>query len=105
MVKPEEGAPRIFIACEIIEHLHHERDIRTEFERAKAQADIIHMSTPKYTFDGRIERLNWKEAGELGHLRTYTPAEFMRVVTRMFPEYTFALYDSQILHLRGLKNT
>lgn len=95
--------PVIFVACEIIEHLHHEEDIAVEFHRARANADIIHISTPKYTFDCRASQLDWQKKGDLGHLRTYTPGEFFQVVSKMFPNYQFNFLDGQILHLRGLK--
>lgn len=91
----------IFVACELIEHLHHEQDIRTEFERYAPDARIIHISTPLYTYDGRMESLDWEAKGGLGHLRTYSPHEFFRVVQGMFPEFRFSQYQSNIMHLRG----
>lgn len=98
--------PKIFVACEIIEHLHHEEDIAVEFGRLNANADIIHISTPKYTWDGRNVRLDWnKPDRDLGHLRTYTPGEFQNVVMRMFPRsYKWAYYDSTVQHMRGWKD-
>lgn len=99
--QPEKEAPRIFIACELIEHLHHESDLRVDLERNGGNAHILHFSTPKYTFDGRASQLNWALKGDLGHLRTYTPKEFHSVITKLFPEYAFTMYDSQIMHLRG----
>lgn len=102
--KRDAQSPVIFVACEIIEHLHHEADIRVDLERTGHTPDIIHISTPRYTFDGRASQLDWQKKGDLGHLRTYTPREFHSVVTKMFPEYTFNLYDSQIMHLRGVRN-
>lgn len=98
---PYLGKPNIFVACELIEHLHHEDDIRTEFERHAPDASIIHISTPKYSFDGRADQIQWENKKGLGHLRTYTPREFHNVVARMFPEFQWKLWDSQILHMRG----
>lgn len=101
--KPQESTT-IFVACEIIEHLHHEEDIRAEYERHRVNADIVHISTPKYTWDGRAERLNWdREGGDLGHLRTYTPKEFILKVQAMFPEFEFQFYDHKVMHLRGVR--
>ena len=97
--------PVIFIACELIEHLHHEADIKTDLLRTGATPSIIHISTPRYTFDGRHERLEWRSKGDLGHLRTYTPREFMETVAKMFPEYQWAFADGVIMHMKGtLKN-
>lgn len=101
--RPPEGSPQIFVAFEILEHLHFERDIQAEYLRAGLDADIIHISTPKYTYDGRRESLEWT-GRDLGHLRTYTPREFIEVVTGMFPGYNWNLYDSNVMHLRGEKH-
>lgn len=96
--------PVIFVACELIEHLHHEADIAVDFHRVKANADIIHLSTPKYTYGTQSTQYDWRKKGDLGHLRTYTPREFSDAACRMFPKYQFALYDSHILHLRGTRS-
>lgn len=97
------GRPEIFVACELIEHLHHEADIRSDCARARGNPDIIHISTPKYCFDGRAERINWSQFGELGHLRTYTPDEFRAAVLKMWPEYQWTYVDGQPMHMRGLR--
>jgi len=47
--KAPVDSPVIFVACEIIEHLHHEDDIAAEMHRTGCSPDIIHLSTPKYT--------------------------------------------------------
>ena len=98
---PEKDAPSIFVACELIEHLHHENDIRIELMKQGRTFDIIHMSTPKYSFDGSKNKLNWRDLGDLGHLRTYTPREFQDVVADMFPEYNWAYGDQQVMHMKG----
>lgn len=102
-VLPSQDKADIFVACELIEHLHHEQDIRVEFERYAPDAKIIHLSTPKYTFDGRAEQLDWQQKKGLGHLRTYTPREFHEVVARMFPEFEIKLINSRIMHIRGVR--
>lgn len=98
-----EKDPTIFVACELIEHLHHEKDILVEYLRAGITADIIHISTPRYTFDTRKERLEWRRYGDLGHLRTYTPTEFQKIVIEMFPSYNWGYCDDEIMHMRGRK--
>lgn len=98
-----ESQPTIFIACEIIEHLHHERDILTDYLRAGGNADIIHISTPKYSYDVKPEKFNWREQGDLGHLRTYTPREFEKVVVEMFPHFVWGYAETEIMHMRGHK--
>lgn len=101
--KTPTDRPVILVACEIIEHLHHEEDILAECMRLNAEPDIVHVSTPKYTFDTRKERLDWERFGTLGHLRTYTLTELFQVVVKMFPGYEYGLSDSKILHVRASK--
>lgn len=102
--EPPKDRPHIFVACEIIEHLHHEQDILTEYLRHGVNADIIHMSTPMFSFDGRQSQLDWKKnIIDLGHLRTYTPKEFMDTVIKMFPGYKWDFWLSNVMHIRGAK--
>lgn len=92
------GAPKIFCAFEIIEHLQNEEDLKTESLQC-GRPDIVHVSTPMYTFD--VECTDWDAAKkELGHLRTYTPNEFHSVLSRLFPEYTITVYAHKIMHAR-----
>ncbi len=93
--------PKILFACEIIEHLWHEDEIRYEMNRHLGMADIIHLSTPCYTFD--FNCTDWKkEKKDLGHLRAYTPTEFFMTVQKMFPEYILSMWATDILHIRGV---
>lgn len=101
--KTPKDRPTILVACEIIEHLHFEQDIQVECLRLGADPEIVHISTPKYTFDTRKERLDWENFGTLGHLRTYTLADLFNAVTKMFPGYVYALTDSKIMHVRASK--
>lgn len=99
----DPGEPTVFIACEIIEHLFHVEDIAIECLRhCSGLPDKIHLSTPKYTYDASNK--NWRKPCGLPHLRAYTPKEFMRTAIDLFPDYTWQLYDSQILSLRGVRN-
>lgn len=95
---PDKTQPCIFVACEIIEHLWQESELKTQMLFNHGFADIIHISTPRYTFD--TECMNWDEKGELGHLRAYTPVEFIRKCSHIFPEYDPFFINSQIMHLR-----
>lgn len=92
--------PMIFYACEILEHLWEPRDIRFEMNRLGRAADIVHVSTPLNTFD--VDCIEWRDKGDLGHLRTYTSKEFSDVVASLFPEYGLMFYRSQIQHARGV---
>jgi len=97
------NGPTIFCAFEIIEHLHFESDIKIDLARLKVRPDIIHLSTPLYSFDGRASSLDWTNK-DLGHLRTYTPNEFAQVAMNMFRGYSWNLIPEQVMHLRGSLN-
>lgn len=104
MVPYIPGSPRVFVACEIIEHLHHPRDIVTDYLRAGGNANVIHISTPKYSFDCSKKKLNWDtEFNDAGHVRTYTPKEFVSIVGELFPEFELQFYDQVIMHIRGVR--
>ncbi len=93
----QENPPRIWVSTEIIEHLHCEQEIRFEIEQ-RCVPDIIHISTPLYTFAEEVT--DWRKIGWLGHLRTYSPQSFQDVIKKMFPEYVYAYYHSQVQHIR-----
>ncbi len=95
--------PYIFGAFEIIEHLWNESEIKTESFIRGRQPDIIHVSTPMYTFDTACT--NWRQRELLGHLRAYTPSEFYNILANLFPEYHQDLYTSQIMHSRLVLKT
>lgn len=97
-----KSSVKIFVACEIIEHLWNPQDIRTEMLSSVGVADVIHLSTPKYTFDEFTT--DWTKRDLLGHLRTYTPTEFCKTVNELFPEYELRFYDSQVMHIRGVRH-
>ncbi len=90
--------PRIFVACEIIEHLWNEQDLKTEMLSHGDFADVIHISTPCYTFD--VDCKDWTVKKDLGHLRAYTPREFSYKLSDLFREYKHFLYEHQIMHAR-----
>lgn len=96
--------PIIFVACEIIEHLFDEREIVAEMMRVPRIPDAVHISTPCYTFGTWVK--HWKDIGDIGHLRTYTPAEFQTKTRELFPDFDQYVYVSKMLHARLVnKNT
>lgn len=96
--KPEQ--PLIFMACEIIEHLFNESDIRYSFDKVaiNKMPEVVVLSTPAYDYGQG--KSNWLSEG-LSHLRAYTPNEFVRTVTDMFPEYVFHMGSEWIVTLVG----
>lgn len=102
MIPKKPEAPTIYIACEIIEHLWNEEDLKTEMLASCGYADVIHISTPRYTHGNLC--LDWAaDKQELGHLRTYTPQEFSQKIIQMFPEYQVKVFNSFIMHARLVK--
>lgn len=100
--KPKDR-PTIFVACEIIEHLHYEDEIAVECYKTGLIPNVIHISTPLYSFDGRNESLNWRDKVAQPHLRTYTPDEFFQVVRKMFTGYEWEFFPANIMHIRGTR--
>ena len=101
--KDYKDKPVIYVATEIIEHEPREAELKTYMLSYVGLADIVHISTPKYCFDSRD--LDWREhKPDIGHLRAYTPRDFVDTVGPMFREYTGHYYDSQILHARMILN-
>lgn len=103
--QPDLDAPVIYVACEIIEHLWNPQEIAQTVAKLGVTPDYIHMSTPLYTFG--VGHETWFEEphiGKGGHLRTYTPSEFMLIAQRLFPNYNWVYYHNQVMSLRGSKN-
>lgn len=82
----------VFVACELIEHLWREEDIRHYYDRNNITAQFIVMSTPYHTFGGGYS--NWRDRN-LGHLRSYTPNDLTIFVLKHFPEFN---WKSNIAH-------
>lgn len=93
--------PVIFMACEIIEHLFHENDLRYALDKVslKKRPDHIILSTPTYTYSPGLN--DWKTDG-LSHLRAYTPLEFVSKMIAMFPEYNLSMSSEAIINIYGV---
>ncbi len=98
--RPPEGAPVIFVAQEIIEHLPDTKEIAIEaLKHCGKGPHRVHLSTPLYTFDNQHD--DWRVRDGLPHLRAYTPQEFMLEAMRLFPAYHWQLLYDRIMSLRG----
>ena len=103
-VSAKLNGPVIFLACEIIEHLWNEQEILSNMLRYCRCADIVHISTPKYTYGFNLGK-DWDQSRqEIDHLRTYTPSEFTTLIQNMFGNtYQANFYNSAVMHMRLLK--
>jgi hypothetical protein len=97
--KPDKSK-NIFICFEVIEHLWNPDDIYHAYANKGFDADIILMSTPKYTLFNGLS--NWEER-PLGHIRTWTPTEFTRFAVKHWPEFKYQVYDAAMMVLEGNK--
>jgi hypothetical protein len=97
---PPEGAKRIFVAFEIIEHLTDPMEIAIEAARHCGEPEIVFLSTPLYTFAVKDD---WRKKNGQPHLRAYTPQEFFNTACEIFPGYNWDLRHDQIMVLRGTK--
>lgn len=81
------GTTNIFVAFELIEHLHMEAEIYQAYLKFKKKAQFVLLSTPLYTFAGGMRV--WR-GHALGHLRAYTPDEFLKAARGMFTGFEFS---------------
>lgn len=95
--EPTDEQIKIFVATELIEHLPREEEIKTEMLTECWLADIVHVSTPRYTFD--VRDIDWRTK-DIGHLRCYTPDEMVSLMKKIFPEYDGLYFNSMILHAK-----
>lgn len=77
----DQTTKKIFVCFELIEHLSNEFEIYQNYLKFGPVADVIILSTPLYTYNGGMP--NWSKR-ELGHLRTYTPKDFVGIASKMF---------------------
>lgn len=95
-LKPEPDAhrPTIFVALEVIEHLHEPRDLAVEAEKHCGQPgpEAIHLSTPLCTFMEIPRHIDWTTR-TMHHLRAYTPQEFLLEASRLFPGYYWGMHS------------
>ena len=99
------NTPVIYVACEILEHLHDIHEIPQTLLKTGHTAQFVHLSTPRYTFGGGNS--NWDEPsmrGLGGHLRTYTPDEFKSIALELFPGLQWIdETNNEVMSLVGLK--
>ncbi len=90
----------MFVCFEFIEHLADPSEIYHHYVKSGLDADVILLSTPKYTFGGGMG--DWYNK-DLGHLRTYTPNEFKEFAIKTWPKHDWILHDGPVMVLAGEK--
>lgn len=100
MIEPDPKQPKVFVCFETIEHLWNEDDIYHFYVKQGVDADIVAFSTPCYTLFGGLP--NW-HSRELGHVRAYTPSEFIRWANKNWPNRQWQLQKHHMMVLLGSK--
>jgi hypothetical protein len=90
----------MFVCFEFIEHLADPSEIYHHYVKSGLDADVILLSTPKYTYGGGCG--DWYNK-DLGHLRTYTPNEFKEFAIKTWPKHNWVLHDGPVMVLAGEK--
>lgn len=98
--KPVSGQSTILYCTEVIEHCFNPHDIVHSAKKTGVNFDHILLSVPKYTLGGGLE--NW-DTRRLGHVRTWTPKEFILFSEASFPGYKWTLYDAHSMVIVGEK--
>lgn len=98
--KPSDVQTKILVCFEALEHMMNPHDLTQSAHKVGVEFDRIYLSTPKYTLWGGLP--NWKDR-RIGHVRTWTPGEFQKFALDSFPGYSWSLYDSPSMVLRGEK--
>lgn len=98
--KPHKNQKTFFVCYELLEHLKDPTEIKQTLLRSKIDFDMIFLSTPRYTHNGGHESLTDQA---LGHLRTYTPKEFIKFAQDNFSNYELTFIDHETMVILGKK--
>lgn len=96
--RPAEGQPTILYCTEVIEHCFSPEEIVHSAYKVGTNWDYILLSVPKYTLGGGLE--NW-DTRRLGHVRTWTPNEFLAFADKAWPGYRWTYYDAHSMVIVG----
>jgi hypothetical protein len=90
----------MLVCFEALEHMWNPHDLEQAAKKIGVKFDYIFLSTPKYTLGGGLP--DW-DTRRLGHVRTWTPNEFLRFADESFRGYAWHYYDAHSLVLKGVK--
>ncbi len=99
--KPLLGEPTILYCTEVLEHAFNSHDIVHSSYKPGIEWDQILLSVPLYCLGHGLP--DW-ETRRLGHVRNYTPQEFLEFASKSWPGYSWMLYKSASMVLVGTKN-
>jgi len=97
--KDKSTGPTVFVAFEVIEHMHKTQELQQAFIRHCPDPIAVFLSTPKYTFGQGTP--DFEKSG-IQHLRAYTPREFVNEGQSLFYNAKqWHYYDDTIMVIRG----
>lgn len=97
---PTRSQQKILVCFEALEHMMNPHDLTQAAHKVGQDFDRIYLSTPMYTLWGGLP--NWRER-RIGHVRTWTPAEFLSFAHDAFPGYKWEIFKSPSMVLRGIR--
>lgn len=96
--KPQDNQTKILVCFEALEHMARPEDLPQSAHKIGIDFDRIYLSTPKYCLGGGLP--DWKTR-RLGHLRNWTPNEFLDFANKSFKGYAWTYFDSHSMVIRG----
>lgn len=100
--EPLTEQQKILVCFEALEHMMNPHDLTQAAHKVGQDFDRIYLSTPMYTLWGGLP--NWRDR-RIGHVRTWTPDEFLSFAHEAFPGYKWEIFKSPSMVLRGKKCT
>ncbi len=96
--KPFTDQPTILYCTEVIEHCFNPQDIVHSAHKVGVDFDQIVLSVPMYCLGSGLP--DWKTR-RMGHVRNWTPGEFLEFANKHWPGYSWTIYKSNSMVLIG----
>ncbi len=90
--------PTILYCTEVIEHCFRPEDIVHSAHKVGVEFDQIVLSVPMYCLGAGLP--DWKTR-RMGHVRNWTPDEFIKFANKHWPGYSWTIYKSNSMVLVG----
>ncbi len=98
--RPTDNQPTILYNTEVLEHCMNPLDIVHSAYKVGVVFDQIILSVPMYCLGGGLP--DW-QTRRMGHVRNWTPTEFLAFADKHWPGYKWVLYKAYSMVLHGTK--
>ncbi len=98
--EPTAGQPKCLVIFEVLEHAHSMDSVFQAAGKVRNDWDHVFLSVPCMCLGGGLS--NWHNR-RLGHIRTFTPDEFVALAQKEFRGYAWELITSASIVLKGTK--